>query len=88
MKKQLLAVLMAGIVAVGLCACSPKEEDYNEQGQVTIEFFGWGDTAEQENYQTLINKFMEDNPDIVVSYKAESSICPTTISSNGSPRGF
>lgn len=73
MKKQLLAVLMAGIVAVGLCACSPKEEDYNEQGQVTIEFFGWGDTAEQENYQTLINKFMEDNPDIVVSYKAESS---------------
>lgn len=39
----------------------------------TISFFGWGSAEEQENFQELVNAFMEDNPDIEVVYSAASS---------------
>lgn len=39
----------------------------------TITFYGWGDAPEQANYQRLINQFMEENPNIVVSYSADNA---------------
>ena len=83
MKKRWCAVAVAVIMAAaGLTACTgnpgddvvidpeePIEED------VTITFWGWGDLAEQENYQTLCNQFMEEegNENITVSYRGFSS---------------
>lgn len=84
--KKILAAILACCLTMGLAACgnssdgsigTVKKEDpsagVSDDGTVTIEFFGWGDTAEQENYQKLINKFMEENKDIVVVYTAESA---------------
>lgn len=79
--KKLLAMALACCLTFGLASCgnggSGSTEDPNagvsSDGTVTIEFFGWGDTAEQENYQKLINQFMEENKDIVVVYTAESA---------------
>lgn len=39
----------------------------------TITFYGWGDAPEQANYQRLINQFMEENPNIIVSYSADNA---------------
>ena len=39
----------------------------------TITFYGWGDAPEQANYQRMINQFMEENPNIVVSYSADNA---------------
>lgn len=39
----------------------------------TITFYGWGDAPEQANYQRLINLFMEENPNIIVSYSADNA---------------
>ncbi len=77
MRKTWTAVIA---VALALClfGCGPviKQEDDNagvSGGKTTIEFFGWGDTEELANYQTLVNKFMDENPDIIVSYSGESA---------------
>ncbi|MDR2828896.1 MAG: hypothetical protein LBV51_05695 [Acholeplasmatales bacterium] len=46
----------------------------------SIEFYGWGDAAEMENYTTLINQFMHDFPNIIVSYQADNaSTYPTAL---------
>ncbi|MBS5023790.1 MAG: extracellular solute-binding protein [Firmicutes bacterium] len=79
--KKLSVLLLAGLMALSLGACGshPSNNSENSEGgsgnngPVTIEFFGWGDAAEQENYQTLVNLFMEENKNITVVYKAESS---------------
>lgn len=78
MKKKMISLLMAGTMAFGLASCgSSNPNDPNagvgSDGKVTIQFFGWGDTAEQNNYQTLINQFMAENEDIIVVYQAESA---------------
>lgn len=39
----------------------------------TITFYGWGDAPEQANYQRMINQFMEENPNIIVSYSADNA---------------
>ncbi len=78
MRKMWTAVL-AVVLALCLFGCGGgvKQEGDNagvgSDGKVTIEFFGWGDAEELANYQTLVNKFMADNPDIIVSYAGESS---------------
>ena len=41
--------------------------------EVTISFFGWGSLEERENFQSLIEAFMEENPKIKVSYDATDS---------------
>lgn len=81
MMKKLLSLLLAGVLSLGLFACgggsgdsapdSLEELDPNEK--ITIEFAGWGDADEERNYQTLVNKFMEENPNIIVDYTCESS---------------
>ena len=79
MKKGIFCVVLAGAMALGMTACGedPALNDPNAgvgaDGKVTIQFFGWGDTAEQENYQTLCNQFMEENEDIIVVYDAENA---------------
>lgn len=88
MKKKLISLLLAGTVAFGLAACDNNSEENDPNagigadGKVTIQFFGWGDTAEQENYQTLINQFMAENEDIIVVYQAESATTYMTTLKN------
>lgn len=79
MKKKLLAVFLALVMLFGITACNPSDEQepddagVDDSGKVTISFFGWGDTEEQNNYQALVNKFMAENKDVIVDYSAESS---------------
>lgn len=55
--KKLSVLLLAGLMALSLGACGshPSNNSENSEGgsgnngPVTIEFFGWGDAAEQEN---------------------------------------
>ena len=83
MKKRWLAVVLAGALAgVSLAGCSGSDpqgpiispEDPIEE-EVTINFWGWGDLAEQQNYQTLVNQFMaeEGNENITVIYRGINS---------------
>ena len=70
---RLSVLLIAGAMLFSLAACGGKDDGYNEDGTITIEFFGWGDAAEIANYQTLVNQFMEENKDIIVSYSGENA---------------
>ena len=45
----------------------------NASDENSLTFLGWGSAEEQENFQTLINAFMEENPDIKVVYSATDS---------------
>lgn len=73
---------MAAVMALSLAACAnsgddgpdvPPDADITEQ--VTIRFWGWGDAAEQANYQRLVNQFMQENENIIVAYNGiDSSI--------------
>ena len=85
MIRKIATLCLAGLMTLGLCACAPTEQG-EEDGKVTIEFFGWGDTAEQENYQTLINLFMEENENITVVYKGESASTYMTTLKNRANR--
>lgn len=75
--RRLFVVLFACVMALCLCACGPSNQQESDnagvdsEGNVTIEFFGWGDAEEQENYQTLVNKFMAENKNITVLYRGE-----------------
>ncbi len=71
MKKGVLAVAVASVL-VGGCLAGCGGDD---GGKVKIEFWGWGDKAEQDNYQTLVNQFMQEpgNEDIDVSYSGQDA---------------
>ena len=85
MKKTLLALVLAGLLGLAcFSACTTgggggggpviqPEDDITEK--VTINFWGWGDVAEQENYQMLVNQFMQEegNENITVLYRGMSS---------------
>lgn len=82
MKKGFLACAVAGLMAVScLAACGKDEEeevippDAEITERVDIEFWGWGDLAEQDNYQTLVNQFMAEkgNENINVNYVGNTS---------------
>lgn len=75
MKRKVVCFLMAGILTAGLSACGGRNSDSGvaPDGTVTVEFFGWGDVAEQNNYQALVNQFMKENEDVIVVYKGESA---------------
>ena len=83
MKKRLLVAMLACAMAVScMAACSGRgndgpviQPDDPITEQVTIDFWGWGDLSEQENYQTLVNQFMaeEGNENITVIYRGISS---------------
>lgn len=80
--KRFLATVLAGCIALaGLTACAgstgetPINPDDPITDPVTIDFWGWGDLAEQANYQTLVNQFMaeEGNENITVVYRGINS---------------
>lgn len=81
MKKGFLACVVAGLLALGCLAGCGKSGGGDDGGdpiipdapiteKVKIEFWGWGDPAEQSNYQTLVNQFMAEpgNENITVNY--------------------
>ena len=79
MKKRVLVCAVASVIAATcLAACGKDSDDGDEvilpetpiTQKVDIEFWGWGDLAEQSNYQTLVNQFMaeEGNENINVIY--------------------
>ncbi len=73
--KKLLCLLLVFVSVYSFTACGGDNNDdgKNEDGTITIEFIGWGDAEEQNNYQTLCNEFMKDNPDVIVVYNGQSS---------------
>ena len=83
---KLSVLLIAGAMLFSLAACGGKDDGYNEDGTITIEFFGWGDAAEIANYQTLVNQFMEENKDIIVSYSGENASTYMTTLTNRANR--
>ncbi len=75
---KLLALAISTVTLFSLAACgggkdSTGDGSYDPDAEVTIEFAGWGDAAELANYQELVNLFMEQNENITVIYKGESS---------------
>lgn len=102
-KRFLVCCALAGVMALGgLTACGgqtgdggtpedPFEGEITED--VTINFWGWGDVAEQENFRTLVNQFMaeEGNEHITVVYTgrtAENHMSALQNSKNSLPQLF
>lgn len=79
MMKKLLCLLFASILTVSLIACTPDGDSVGGTSggdgnkPVTIEFVGWGNTEEEMNYEILVNKFNEENPDVLAVYHCEPS---------------
>ncbi len=74
--KKLFGLLLLFTLLFTVSACGDKtggSGEENKDGTTTISFFGWGSAEEQENFQTLINAFMEENEDVKVVYSASSS---------------
>ena len=67
-KSRLLFALFA--IPFLLVGCKGHED---AEGKTVVNFFGWGAAEEQANFQYLINKFMEENPDVKVVYEATDS---------------
>ena len=86
-KKIIFAVMATALLTLAGCASSAdlSNTDSNSEGVTSIEFFGWGSAEEQENFQTLVNSFMDENPNIQVIYNATSSDSyMTTLKNRGS----
>lgn len=72
--KYLLLPLSLALLTGGLAGCgnSKKEPEAgnipNAEGQVTIQFAGWGDPSEKEVFTNLIQSFEKANPTIKVDY--------------------
>ena len=84
--KRFLIALFALVLAFSATACGGKDNNPDdgktEDGKVTIEFLGWGDAAEIANYQTMVQLFMQENPDIIVSYSGQNATDYMTTLSN------
>lgn len=84
--KSLVATLSLLTLLVG-CGGNSESGDEANSGpnkSTTISFFGWGSAQEQENFQTLIDQFMVDNPDVKVAYSAtDSGNYMTTLKNKG-----
>ena len=66
MKKKFVAILLVMVMASGVLAgLSASAEE-----PVTIRFSTWDTAVQLATYQAVIDKFMEENPDIIV--QAES----------------
>ena len=74
MKKNKLTILTVALLTT-LVSCGDvvSSDNGNNDGTTTISFFGWGSAEEQSNFQTLVDQFMMDNPDIKVAYTASAS---------------
>lgn len=74
--KLISCLCLLGVAALTSCGESDKE--------APIHFFGWGSAEEQENFQIMINNFMEDNPDVKVKYEAVSATTYSKLLQNKS----
>ena len=72
MKKMMLIFLILGLVVSLAFAGGGKQQSSSGSsgGPVTIRFSTWDTATQLATYQTVIDKFMADNPDIIV--QAES----------------
>ena len=68
-KSKFLITALAALTIMTSCTTN----NGNNNGSTQISFFGWGSAEEQENFQTLIDEFMKDNPDIEVTYSSSPS---------------
>ncbi|NCA95370.1 MAG: sugar ABC transporter substrate-binding protein [Methanomicrobia archaeon] len=89
MRKGLFySLLVTGLMTITACGgtgSTDSEGGSNSGAMTSIEFFGWGSAEEQENFQTLVDAFMVDNPNIQVIYNATSSDSyMTTLKNRGS----
>lgn len=84
---RIYTLLISGMLALTACTGTSGDtlDNSNSQGMTSIEFFGWGSAEEQENFQTLVDAFMVENPTIQVIYNATSSDSyMTTLKNRGS----
>ena len=54
--KRVAVLLLVGAMTFGMSSCGNRTDDDDsgtDGGNVTIEFFGWGDAAEQETIKRL-----------------------------------
>lgn len=75
-KLGIIATAVASLMAIaGLAACGGGDGGGDNGGgsKTKINFWGWGDVAEQANFQTLVNKFNAENDDIVVNYTGNTA---------------
>ena len=76
MKKKVLAVLMTGVIGMGLLAGCGNESSEEKKGnsgngdeKVEITFWdNYADTIHTEVYEKIISDFEKENPDISVKY--------------------
>ena len=71
MKKRVLSIFLAGLMVVGLVGCSGGSSDSSDGGKeekkVTLRYVSWMTGGEDK---AIIEKFMEENPDINVEIEA------------------
>lgn len=73
MKKVLTLLIILMVSFLGACSGDKTTEAItNEDGTVSIEFYGWGSAEEALVFQELVDEFMNLNPDIIVSYTNSS----------------
>lgn len=70
MTKKTISFIFFIFLTFVLISC---DKEINNDDSANISFFGWGSAEEQENFQALINQFMEENEDINVVYSAVPS---------------
>ena len=85
MKKSyllLFTLLVPTMISCGGDVNSSQDEieEFDPNKSYQIDFLGWGGVAEQKNFQTLINKFMDEYPNVKVFYDAISDT--TSYSTN------
>lgn len=93
MKKKIIAPFALTLVLTLVGCTKPSSSSDSHDGGLTsgplqktsIEFFGWGSSDEQENFQTLVDTFMQENEDVQVIYSATSADSyMTTLKNRGS----
>lgn len=70
MKKRLLTVLMAAVMAgtMLLSGCGKEPAKETEDGKKVVKFMGWGTDAEISTFEKMIEEFEKKNTDIKVEY--------------------
>jgi multiple sugar transport system substrate-binding protein len=75
MKKYLTLLIVLLVLFLGACGGDGNTTTgniTNEDGTISLEFYGWGSAEEAIVFQALVDEFMVQNPNIVVSYTNSS----------------
>ena len=69
--KRIGSILLAATSLASICSITACDEpDGPQSGQTVITMMGWGDTDERRIFGTMIDNFMQENPEYYVSYNA------------------